>query len=30
MQYDNAYTFIIDKLENGLPSFLICHDVKYV
>ncbi len=29
MKYDEAYTFLISKLEHGLPSFISYHDVQH-
>ena len=29
MQYDLAYSFLANKLENGLPSFLTYHDIHH-
>jgi uncharacterized membrane-anchored protein YitT (DUF2179 family)/predicted metal-dependent HD superfamily phosphohydrolase len=29
MQYDQAYSFLISKLETGLPSYLTYHDVQH-
>lgn len=29
MKYEQAYSFIINKLENGLPSFITYHDVTH-
>ena len=29
MQYEQVHTFMIDKLERGLPSYLTYHDVQH-
>ncbi len=29
MQYDQVYSFLISKLETGLPSYLTYHDVQH-
>ena len=29
MQYEKAYSFLIDKLETGLPSYLTYHDSEH-
>ena len=29
MQYEQVHTFMIEKLERGLPSYLTYHDVQH-
>src|SRR5215510_8517942 len=29
MQYEQAYSFLMGKLETGLPSYLTYHDVQH-